>query len=63
MTPLLTVSQAAERLNVSPKLLRSLLREGVIPAIRVRRTWRIPPDALVPPCSPPAPEDQEEVQR
>ncbi len=46
MNPLLTPEQVAERLAVSPKMVRAWLREGKIPGIRLGRLWRVDPDAL-----------------
>jgi len=46
MNALLTPEQVAERLAVSPKMVRAWLREGKIPGIRLGRLWRVNPDAL-----------------
>lgn len=46
MTPLLTLRQAAETLQVSIRSVRRLLDAGALPAVRVGRLVRIAPDDL-----------------
>jgi excisionase family DNA binding protein len=46
MTPLLTVQQAAERLNVAPQLVRRLCGSGKLPASKIGQGWRIEPTDL-----------------
>lgn len=46
MNPLLTPEEVAERLAVSPKMIRAWLRDGRLPGIRLGRLWRVNPDAL-----------------
>ena len=43
---LLTVDEVAQILRVLPKTVRSLLKEGRLPGIKVGRVWRIPEKAL-----------------
>lgn len=43
---LLTPEEVAERLAVSPKIVRQWLRDGKLPGIRLGRLWRVNPDAL-----------------
>lgn len=43
---LLTPDEVAERLAVSPKIVRQWLRDGKLPGIRLGRLWRVNPDAL-----------------
>ena len=43
----LKIDQAAEHLNVGPKVIRKLIRENVIPTVHLGyRTLRIPSDGL-----------------
>lgn len=47
LTPkLLTPDEVADRLAVSPKIVRGWLREGKIPAVKLGRLWRVRPEAL-----------------
>lgn len=46
MTNCLTVSDAAGRLSVSPSLIRRLIRDGSIDAVRVGRCVRVPVASL-----------------
>jgi excisionase family DNA binding protein len=43
---LLTVRAAAEKLAVSPSMVRALLRRGELPGVRVGRLVRIAPERL-----------------
>ncbi len=44
---LLTVDQAAERLQMHPDTVRRLLRDGQLPGVKIgARQWRVPADAL-----------------
>ena len=43
---LLKPEEVAERLAVSAKMVRSWLREGKLPGVRLGRLWRIDPQAL-----------------
>lgn len=43
---MLTVEQAAQALNVPVGEVYRLLQRGEIPAIRLGRYWRIPPDIV-----------------
>lgn len=45
---LLTIEQAAQRLQVHPYTLRRWVREGKIAAVKISRHYRISPDALKP---------------
>ncbi len=36
-----TVSQIAKRLSMSPQTIRMWIEDGMLPAIRVRKVWRI----------------------
>lgn len=38
---LLTVQEAADHLKVSCQQIRKMIREGLIPAVRIGREWRI----------------------
>ena len=42
----LTVDEVSQILRVLPKTVRSLLKEGKLPGIKVGRVWRIPEQAL-----------------
>ena len=42
MARILTVEQAAEKLQLAPKTVRKLLREGQMPGRKVGRAWRLP---------------------
>ena len=42
----LTVDEVSQILRVLPKTVRSLLKEGKLPGIKVGRVWRIPEKAL-----------------
>jgi excisionase family DNA binding protein len=47
MNELLTIEQAAEKLQMHPETVRRLLRKREIPGVKLgRREWRIPADAL-----------------
>lgn len=46
MNALLKPEQVAERLAISPKMVRAWLRDGRIPGVRIGRLWRVDPDAL-----------------
>ncbi len=46
MEKLLTVKEVAQRLNVSPRLVRSMLRQGSLPGLKLTRTWRVPEESL-----------------
>jgi len=46
MTHLLKPEEVAERLAVTPKVVRAWLLAGKIPGIRLGRLWRVHPDAL-----------------
>lgn len=46
MPALLTAAQAAERLNISAKRVRLLLRAGKLPGVHIGRSWRIPEASL-----------------
>lgn len=46
MNDLLTVAQAAERLQLNPDTVRKHLRDGVLRGVRVGGQWRIPADTL-----------------
>jgi len=46
MTNLLKPEEVAERLAVSPKIVREWLRTGKIPGVRLGRLWRVDPAAL-----------------
>ena len=41
MARILTVEQAAEKLQLTPKTLRKLLKEGKMPGRKVGRAWRV----------------------
>lgn len=56
METLLTVEQAATRLQLSPKTVRAQLRKGELRGIRRGRQWRITPEALEE-SSPPLPKN------
>jgi len=43
---LLTTTQAADHLNVSPRRVRALIAAGRLPAVKIGRDWMIEPDAL-----------------
>ena len=36
-----TVSQIAKRLSMSPQTIRAWIEDGMLPAIRVRKVWRV----------------------
>lgn len=42
----MTVEEAAEALRVDPKTVRTIIREGSLPARKVGVGWRIDPDAV-----------------
>ena len=44
--PLLTPSQAAERLRLHPKTVVRMARDGRLPAVKVGAGWRFHPDRL-----------------
>jgi len=46
MNRLLKPEDVADRLAISPKMVRAWLREGKLPGIRLGRLWRVDPDAL-----------------
>lgn len=46
MKRLLKPEEVAERLAVSPKMVRAWLRDGKLPGVRLGRLWRVDPDAL-----------------
>lgn len=46
MNRLLKPEEVAERLAVSPKMIRAWLRDGKLPGIRLGRLWRVDPEAL-----------------
>ena len=46
MGRILTVEQAAEKLQVAPKTVRAWLRAGRIPAAKIGRTYRISEDGI-----------------
>lgn len=48
MTPLLSVTEAAERLNVHPATIRRMIARGELSARRVGRVWRVDPADLEP---------------
>jgi len=43
---LLKPEEVAQRLSVSPKMVRTWLREGKLPGVRLGRLWRIDAEAL-----------------
>jgi|GEM_PF-2793141 len=43
---LLTVREVAQRLNVSQRLVRAMLREGRLPGLKLTRMWRVPEESL-----------------
>lgn len=45
---LLTVAEAAHRLQVHPRTVYRLLARGALPGHRVGRVWRLPADAILP---------------
>lgn len=45
---LVTVKRAAEILKCHPVSVRRMIRAGDLPAMRVRREWRVPLEALRP---------------
>lgn len=48
MTPMLTVKEAAERLNVHPATVRRMILRGELPAKRVGRVYRVKAGDLEP---------------
>lgn len=46
MPEFLTVHEVAKRLRVHPATVRRWINEGVIPATRVGRDYRIPADSI-----------------
>lgn len=44
--PLTTVGQVAKAFCISPQHVRRLVRDGIIPAVRLGRSVRIPLDAV-----------------
>lgn len=44
--PLISVTVAADRLKVSVQTVRSYIRDGILPATRGVKTFRIDPDHL-----------------
>jgi excisionase family DNA binding protein len=46
LRPLLTVAGVAEILNVSPRTVRRLIKDGKLPIVHVGRTVRIRPEAI-----------------
>lgn len=46
MSPLLTVTEAAEALSVHPATIRRMIARGEIKAKRVGRVWRVDPAEL-----------------
>ena len=46
MVKALTVEQVAERLQVPENTVRKWFRNGVLPAIKIGRHWRMSEDAL-----------------
>lgn len=73
MTRLLKPEEVADRLAISPKMVRAWLREGKLPGIRLGRLWRVDPEALErflrgelraeTPPKPPAGESKRETKR
>jgi len=43
---LLTVDQTAERLQVSSRWVRRILREGHLKGVKIGKLWRVEPEAL-----------------
>ena len=43
---LLTVQETADQLKVSCQQIRKMIREGLIPAVRIGRKWRISAEYL-----------------
>lgn len=52
MEMLLTVEQAAERLQIKPATVREQLKAGRLRGIKRGRLWRIPESALLEPSTP-----------
>lgn len=46
MPVLLTVPEAANLLRISEQGLRTILREGKLPALKIGRAWRVERDAV-----------------
>ena len=46
MKELLTVQEVADLLKTSRQQIRKMIRNGVLPAIRIGREWRIDPHYL-----------------
>lgn len=46
MSSMITVEQAAERLQVKPNTIRTWIKEGRIPGRKIGRVYRIPEQAL-----------------
>lgn len=42
----LTVSEVAERLKLHPNSVRTMIQDGRLPAIRIKRQYRVLPSAL-----------------
>lgn len=45
--PLLTITDLREILNIGRNAAYDLLNDGVIPAFRIGRNWKIPKEAVV----------------
>lgn len=46
VTELLTVQETADLLKTSRQQIRKMIREGLIPAVRIGREWRISAEYL-----------------
>jgi excisionase family DNA binding protein len=44
--PLYTAAQGAERLNISVRSVRRMIKDGKLPVLRIGRSVRIRPEAL-----------------
>lgn len=47
MEMLLTVEQAAERLQIGPEAIRVRLRRGILRGVKSGKLWRVPESALL----------------
>jgi excisionase family DNA binding protein len=58
---LLTIEQAAERLQLNPATVRRQCQRGALRAVKRGRVWRVPESALTETAPPPAKADNENV--
>ncbi len=55
---LLTIEQAAERLQLNPATVRRQCQRGALRAVKRGRVWRVPESALMESATPPNPNEE-----